>query len=181
VKHPDSRKKLRELVVFLASSSDALRTRSLNVMLYFCDFAAHRALGASITGSVYEHTADGPALRAAASAWKQLYVDGAITLTPTSADGHDRRVVTALRPSDLPAFSAAELALIKFTATKYLSLSADELSAAARREPGWRLTRDGEEIPYRTAWLSADELTEEEINAGREIAEVHGLVERTAL
>jgi hypothetical protein len=181
VKQHNSPKKLRELVVHLASGGQTVRTPSLSVLLYYCDFAAYRAVGQSITGSVYEHAADGPSLRDEASTWKHLQEDGAIALTTLSAERGEGDVVTARRPANLDVLSSAELDVVRSVVSQYLPLGAEELVAAVRREPGWRLTRDGEEIPYRTAWLSADGLTEEEIRSGREIAATHGLLERTAL
>jgi hypothetical protein len=48
--------------------------------------------------------------------------------------------------------------------------TADEISDASHNYVGWKMTKEGETIPYESIFLSDAPLTTEEIHRGQELA-----------
>jgi len=74
-----------------------------------------------------------------------------------------------------PIFSKREKEIVNRIIEEFKDLTGSELSDISHKEFGWRLTKLGETIHYRTAWLSRSPLTEEQIEFGRKVAARHGL------
>lgn len=74
-----------------------------------------------------------------------------------------------------PVFSKQERELVDRIIEEFWELTGSELSERSHKEFGWRLTKLGETIHYRTAWLSKSPLTEEQVEFGRKVAARHGL------
>ncbi|MGH2586103.1 MAG: type II toxin-antitoxin system antitoxin SocA domain-containing protein [Dehalococcoidia bacterium] len=173
-------RKFREMVVYIAerSRSDVCFSMTkLHAILFYSDFAAYRQLGRSISGAEYRHLSVGSAASELPATSDGLIAEGAISVVRVSAGRYVEKRANPQRRADLSVFTDDELAIIDKAIGDLWRLSAKQAGALSRQEPGWRLTRSGEVIPYRTAWLSAAPLTDEQIVAGKEIAERHGLLE----
>lgn len=166
--------KLRELIVYIANKSKKdphFGAVKLNKLLYYADFSAYRILGHSITGAEYQHLNEGPAPRRGLPARRALEEAEAIKMKyePTII-GEDRHRIVPQRKA-YAIFSKEQKALVDNVIKEFWNLTGSELSEKSHREFGWRLTRQGEIIHYRTSWLSAAPLTEEQIEMGKQIAD----------
>ena len=174
-----SEEKLRELILYIAQKSKTdprCGAVKLNKLLYYSDFTAYRLLGRSITGAEYQHLPEGPAPRRGLPAQKRLKRDGAIEMMykPSVLGDPIHLIVPKRQP--YPIFTKQEKALVNGIIKEFWNLTGSELSEISHKEFGWRLTKHGETIHYRTTWLlSASPLTEEQIKFGRKVAAKYGL------
>ena len=67
-------------------------------------------------------------------------------------------------------FNEAELTILREVVREFHGKSAREVSNASHQEWAWKLTENGEDIPYNLAWLSADPLTLEQVEYGEVLA-----------
>lgn len=170
-------KKLQELILYIAQEGEddpCLGAIKLNKILYYSDFNAYIELGRSITNATYQHLLEGPAPRELLPARESLEKSGAISLEPTRYFNQVQTRIVAKRPPNLAKFNEAELRIVREVMHYLEDLNATEVSELSHREWGWRLTEEGEDIPYRTAWLSAEPLTQEQVQYGRQLWEEIG-------
>jgi len=76
-------------------------------------------------------------------------------------------------------FTKEELKIVDEVIADLWPLNGSEVSVRSHKELGWKLTREGESIPYSAAWFSSEPLTMEEIERAKKIAKRHGLTENT--
>ncbi len=170
--------KLRELILHVAWRSQddpTFGAVKLNKILYYADFYAYRQLGASITGADYQKLPEGPAPRQLLPARTSLVEDGSVRLEYVPRFNYVQQRVVPLREPDLARFSAEELRIVDEVITGLQGKSAREVSEMSHQELGWQAAEYYQTIPYRTAWLSADPLSEEELSLARQIAAEHEL------
>ena len=167
-----SEEKLRELILYIAHKSKTdprCGAVKLNKLLYYADFTAYRLLGRSITGAEYQHLQEGPAPRRGLPAQERLKRDGAIEMAyKPSLVGEPIHIIVPKR-KPYPIFSKQEKEIVNRIIEEFKDLTGSELSERSHKEFGWRLTKQGETIHYRTAWLSRSPLTEEQIVFGRKV------------
>jgi hypothetical protein len=176
--------KFREMVMYVAErgrTDPGFSMTKLNKVLYYADFMAYRELGRPISGVEYVHLSQGPVADPLSGTTERLEETGEITTRHVRVGPYIQEQIEPNRRADREAFTEDELAIINKVIGMLWGRNAREVSELSRQELGWRLTRPGEVIPYRTAWLSARPLTDEEIAAGRDIAEQHGLLESAPL
>lgn len=170
--------KLKEAIVYISQLSETdpkFGAVKLNKILYYADFRAFLELGRPITDASYQHLEEGPAPRELLPARDELLSEGAITI-------EDRPVFTLIqertvsqREADLTVFASPKDVEILRDAVEFLRpLWAYEVTQLSHQEWGWQLTGEGEEIPYITAWLSAEPLTQEQIRTGQKLWEQRG-------
>lgn len=179
---PDSRK-FGELLVYIASKCEddpRFGAVKLNKILFYSDFAAYRRLGRSISGDEYQHLQEGPAPRHLPPIRDGLVREGALEVRPTRYYTMTQKRLVALREADLSEFTAEEIAIVDEVIDELWRLNGSEASSRTHQEIGWRITQESETIPYRTAWWSAEPLSVEQIERGREIAARYGLLEPAA-
>ena len=171
-------KKLQELVLYISKRSqedEAFGAVKLNKLLFYADFTAYRRLGKSITGADCQHLPEGPAPRELLQVRRTLIDQGTIDLVRRDYfDGIQERVV-ANREPDLAVFTADEVAIADEVIKEAWGISARTISDVSHDEFGWRATKDGESIPYETAWIAPGPLTSDQIAVGTELARKHGL------
>jgi hypothetical protein len=170
--------KLRELIVHIAWQSQDDSTFGavkLNKILYYADFYAYRKLGASITGAEYQKLPEGPAPRRLLPARASLIEDGSIRIEFVPRFNYVQQRIVPLRKPDLSRFSAEELRIVDEVIEALRGKSAREVSHMSHEELGWQVVEDYQTIPYRTAWLSAEPLSEEELSLARQVAAEHEL------
>jgi uncharacterized phage-associated protein len=175
--------KFRELVVYVAEkSADDPRFGAvkLNKILYYSDFIAYRRLGHSITDDEYQNLEEGPAPRHMLNAQRDLEQAGAVKVETREYFNNQQKRMVALRGPKPGVLDATELAIVDEVITELRPLNAREASDRSHREFGWRTTNVGEAIPYRTAWISSEPLSQEQIQVGVELAERRGLYTSTS-
>lgn len=171
--------KLRELIVYVANRSAEDRwfgATKLNKLLYYSDFAAFRQLGAPITGADYMKLPEGPAPREFLRARQSLLADGSIGIESRPLMGYIQQRVVAHRPADQTLFSPDELAVVDEVIDSLGGLTSRQVSDMSHEEPGWKMAADYETIPYATAWLSPEPLTQDQLEHGLKVAGNHELI-----
>jgi len=166
--------KFSELVLYVAKRSEddpRFGAIKLNKILYYADFNAYRILGQPITGATYQKLSEGPAPRQMLGVRSRMLDAGAISIEHRPCfSGVQQRIVPRREP-DKTLFTREELAIVDEAISALWHMTEREASDFSRRETGWRLARQGEDIPYETAWLSAEPVPQEAEEYGRELAE----------
>lgn len=153
--------KLKEAILYIAEEcedDEKFGAVKLNKILYYADFQAYRELGRSITGATYQHLPEGPAPRELLPARHELVEDGDLTLEDKQVFSYVQQRPIPQRPCNPEVFENWEQdrrildRAIEFLAPYW----GYEVSKLSHDEWGYRLTKDGDEIPYRTAWLSPE-------------------------
>jgi len=174
-----SAEKLRELIVYSAEKSrddPTFGSVKLNKILYYADFYAYRTLGAPISGAEYQRLPEGPAPRWLLTDRHDLLADGSIEIEHRQVFNHVQQRVVPKRPVRPGVLSEREIALVDEVIAALRFMNARQVSDMSHEELGWRLVGDRETIPYRTAFLSAEPLTQHQIERGLEVARRHELV-----
>jgi hypothetical protein len=166
--------KLGELILYISgkSAGDArFGSTKLNKLLYFSDFLAYGKFGEPITCAVYRHLVNGPAPRDLEEIRDGLIAVGALRLEERKLDNERRQIrPVALRAANTDNFSAKQIELVGELIRVHWDRTADEISLASHNYVGWKMTKNGETIPYETIFLSDAPLTPEEIYRGQELA-----------
>jgi len=170
--------KFREAIVYIADKCREDRkfgAVKLNKILYYSDFRAYRTLRQSITGSVYQHLREGPAPRGLVEIRQSLIGDGSIELQRRMYFNRVQHSITAIRDPDISVFRQEELDIIDEVIEDLWNMNGSEVSELSHQEIGWQVTEESETIPLRTAWISAQPLSPEQIDLGKEVADRHEL------
>ena len=167
--------KFRELVVYVAKQSDddpRFGAVKLNKILYYSDFAAYRQLGRPITGATYRKLSEGPAPAQLLAARRELIESGdaSVEERPYFTGVQQRLVIKDRRNPDLEAFAPGELEIVDSVIEFFEGKTAREVSDFSHREPGWIIAGDREAIPYETAWLSSEPISQEAEEEGIKLA-----------
>jgi Protein of unknown function (DUF4065) len=180
---PFDERKFSELVIYIAQKSKGdprFGAVKLNKILYFSDFASYRLCGASITGATYQHLPEGPAPTALLPIRKKLLENDRIEVVAQPYYGGVQQRINVLIPPDERVFTVEELRIVDEVIEWLWNKNGREVSDLSHKEPGWLLTKDGQPVPYRSAWLSSEPLTEEQIALGKKVAQRHGLGRKAA-
>ena len=172
-------RKFRELILLVAEKSENdphFGAVKLNKLLYYAEFQAFRILGSPIAGATYIHLEEGPVPDGLDLIQISLIDDGSAQLEPRRRFNYIQKRLKALRPADLTEFSAGEIEIINEVIASLRPHNAREVSSLSHEEVGWRVVDYGDPIPYRTAWLSRQPLTTEQVELGKQIAQKHELV-----
>lgn len=168
---------MRELLLYVAmltQDDPAAGAVKINKILFHADFAAYLELGQPITGHPYVHREYGPAPKDLRPIRKGLEVSKRAEVVQVDVGApkpQDR--IRPLAEADLTLFTAQELAIVRRVVKELWELRGMDLSEDSHRLPGWRATRDGELIPYQTAFI-AREPDAADLSRGRELAAIHG-------
>ena len=173
-----SDQKLRELVLFVARSSERdehFGATKLNKILFYSDFWAYRKLGRSITGERYQKLEHGPAPKRLVPVVRRMERERVCATAEREFFGRTQKVLVALREPDLSLFSGAEIAIVQDVIHKLWDLNATGVSELSHEFIGWQLAAEGEEIPYSTVLLGHPRPpTQAEVEHGKKLAEEMG-------
>src|SRR5947208_2232571 len=166
--------KMRELILYLAAKSEAdprFSSTKLNKLLFYCDFAAYRDLGRSITGHSYRKLPFGPAPKAMLPILDRMKRDLDCIEVERDHFGHTQRRVQAQRPPQLSLFSAEELRLADQILADLWESSAAEVSDLSHDFIGWKAAALNEVIPYETVFVGdpAMSVSEDEVEFCRRL------------
>jgi hypothetical protein len=134
--------------------------------LYYADFKAFRDLGSSITGATYQNLQEGPAPKEFLAAKEELIDEQAIRYEERRYFTRTQKRMVGCREPQISLFAPGEIEILMEVIGTFKGFNATDISALSHLEWGWKLTETGQEIPYRTAWLSPDPLTQEQIGLG---------------
>ncbi len=169
--------KFRELALYISEKSaedPRFGSVKLNKILYFSDFEAYRRLGQSITGATYRKLSEGPAPREMLPQRDVMLDSGDIAMEHRPYFAGIQQRVVPKRGARTDLFSAAELAVVNETIEALRHMTAREASDFSHRELGWLAADPGEDIPYDTAWLSSEPVSQEVEEYAIKVAENYG-------
>lgn len=152
--------KFTELLVLVA---DRLRhdqtggATKIDKVLYFADFAHFRRTGRPITGAEYQKLPNGPAPRRLLPVRSRLVDDGEAELERRDFLGYQQHRLVPRRTADVSVFTAEELETIHDVLDDLAGMTGREVSDLSHEEAGWRLTEDGDTIPYVAALIPKDQ------------------------
>jgi len=169
------REKFRHLILYFSKrgldEGLVIGSTKLNKLLFFSDFRAYAELGQPITGARYQRLDLGPAARA------MLPVRSEMVEELREAHFQERPaddlsdVLVADREPDLSLFSAEELRIADAVFEELRAFNAKAVSDYSHyRSAGWRVMKNGEDIPYESAFCSTDPAPPEAIELGRQLA-----------
>lgn len=161
--------KLKETILFICKrghDDPKLGAIKLNKLLYYADFKAYRELGKPITGATYQNLLEGPAPKELLAARDELIEEKAVDYKDVPYFTRTQKRMVSCREPRTTAFTAREVEILVDVIDSLWEYNASEITELSHSEWGWKLTRTGQEIPYRTAWLSPDALTQEDIRNG---------------
>jgi hypothetical protein len=164
--------KLKQLILLVAkegADDPRLGATKLNKILYFADARAYLELGRPITGMTYQHLPEGPAPRALVPARRELLDENAIELESVRYLTQVQQRIRVKVEPNLEVFSEAELRIVREVIHELWLRNAKEVSDLSHDEWGWKLTHDGEDIPWELAWLSSNDVTPEQIEFGQRL------------
>ena len=172
--------KFSELVLYIAQQSEGdprFGATKLNKLLFYADFGCYRLLGAPITGATYRHLQAGPAPKQLLETRSFLVdSDAAEIVTRPYFAVMQTRVVPKRKPNISGVLSDEELSIVNDVINEFWQYNGQQISERSHREWPWLVTKDMEEIPYHTAWVSTDPLTPEQVDVGRQAATAAGLL-----
>ena len=172
--------KMNELVLYIAQESEKdprFGATKLNKLLFYADFGSYRLLGAPITGATYRHLQAGPAPKELLDTRRLLVDTGAAEIVNLQYfTGTQARIEAKRSPKLSGVLSAEELAIVDDVIQEFWQYNAQQISERSHREWPWMVTKNLEEIPYYTAWVSTDPLTPEQVEAGHKFASETGLL-----
>jgi hypothetical protein len=161
------RSKFKELVLHLAQASagdEGFGMVKLNKLLYRADFEAFRLLGRSITGATYERQDYGPVARELPLALDELAAAGYLVWRHVPRGPYTRDVPKAVEPADTGLFSDDEKAIIASSLEDLATLGGKAASRWSHEQSsGWQARDNGNEIPYASAFVSTEPLSDEQM------------------
>ncbi len=170
--------KFKELIVYIAdqcSDDPSFGAVKLNKILYYSDFDAYRLLGQPISGATYRKLQAGPAPKELLQARDELIDEERLKLEsrPFFNRVQKRLILIEGEESNGECFEPAEKDIIDAVIGFFKPMSARQASDYSHREPGWILASQGGDIPYQSAFLSADpfeqEIEEVGVRIGKEL------------
>ena len=144
----ESETKLREMILFAAGAFQVDMPWSVTRLrraLFHTDFRAWRTLGRPVSNKVYRKTDQGPTPEGMTIAISGMEKEGLCSW-------RDGRLLIH-READLSDFTADEIALLRSVIEDLRTLGPDEAGDCSDGFFGWLAARDGEEIPYGTAFM----------------------------
>ena len=171
--------KFRELIVYVAAKSandPTFGAIKLNKVLYYSDFAGYRHFGQPITGATYRKFIEGPAPVELPDVRRELIDSGDATSEerPYFTGSVVRLVIRTGREPNRELFRPGELELVDSVIDFFEGKTAREVSDFSHKEPGWVIAEDREVIPYETAWLSSEPISQEMEEMGLKFARRDG-------
>lgn len=148
--------KLTELVLYVAQCLEedpAGGAVKLNKVLFFAEFAHVRAHGVPITGAEYQRLENGPAPRRLLPVRRELIGRGDAELRRETYLGKTQQRLIARRPPNLDLFAPSELKAVGEALVELRGQSATAVSDRSHEELGYQIVKDGETIPFETAYL----------------------------
>ena len=175
--------KLAELILYISqkcATDHKFGAVKLNKILYLSDFLAFGNWGEPITAVPYQHLRMGPAPTRLIPVRDALQKSGKLVVQTLPLKSGHRQVRTVnLVDPNLKVFSGREIALVDSIIQDLWDMDAEESSEFSHRFVGWKMTKEGDPIPYGSIFISDEPLSPAEIRRGQELAGEFGLTEKT--
>ena len=166
----DDEAKLAELILHIAIKSEGdprFGAIKLNKLLFFADLDAHRRLGRSVTGTVYQRLGEGPAPRRMKPVLDAMVSNDDLARRTDEYFGYPQHKFFATREPDLSAFSGDEIAIVGRVVDQYWEYNATQISHESHKYQGYKLVGDGEDVPLGPGLLGDRDLTEQDLRIAK--------------
>lgn len=178
-------RRFKELVLYFSQRGRdealVIGSTKLNKLLFFVDFEAYARLGRPITGATYQRLEHGPAPRELLYIRDELLRDGEVRWKEKQQNEWDD-VLVPVGSADLSTFTNDEREIVDRIFDEMRPLNATAASDLShQRSAGWRVLKNGETIPYETAFISTEPAPQEAIELGRKLSEFYGRKPPTAV
>lgn len=167
------RHKLAELMLYVAERCQfdpKFGYTKLHKILFFSDFIAFARLGKPITGAEYQKLQNGPAARQFLPAVSDLEHNRSAVVQHKPMVNFVQHRLIALREPDLTQFTASEISIVDEVIHTLRHANAKQVSGLSHAFLGWKAADLHETIPYATALVSKQPLSEADIEHGRALA-----------
>ncbi len=135
-----------------------------NKIMFCSDFEHYWRHGYSITGAEYQHQPKGPTARPMLPAVNELQAEGALEIQVVDHHGRSQKRLVPKRNPDLSVFNPEEMEIIDWHIKNLWELNASQVSEYSHQmSPGWRVTVDGQTIPYETAYVVNEQPSQDEV------------------
>jgi hypothetical protein len=180
-KSHDEHTKLKELILYIANrlaDDPKFGATKLNKILFYSDFIAYAKLGKSITGEKYQKLPKGPAPKYLVPVREQMRLRGDIVCYSIDTLVGPQHRIAPLRSANIKKFTSEQISIIDEVMNVLRNKDADEVSELSHDFIGWKIVKDGEEIPYETVFLRDPkdiEITQKDREIALKLAKKHGL------
>lgn len=167
------REKFGELLLYVASrmvGDPSYGSVKENKVLFFSDVIHYAEFGEPITGATYIRRRLGPAPRGLRVIQDELIKRGDADLAVLRKGPRVQKILFAKREPDLSRFSGSEIALVDAVIKALADRTADEVSDLSHNLTGWKVAREGEEIPYSAIFLYNGTVTDRDILHAQQVA-----------
>jgi hypothetical protein len=148
--------KLKELMLYIAEKckdDPYFGAIKLNKILFLADFNNYALRGVSITGAKYVHRKRGPVPNEVLKALRLLREEGRAKIEEVPFFDYKQKRLIPLEKAKSSLFSSDELSLVDEIVEKTRFNNATELSEWSHTLMPYRITKEGEEIPYNTVYV----------------------------
>ncbi len=170
---PGDEKKLEELILYISercANDPTFGAVKLNKILYFADFGFYGYNGKGITGVEYQKLPAGPAPRRLLPVRQRMLDNRSLAMQEIQLmSGRTQKRTVNLRKPELELFTGAEIAMVDSVIESLRAVDADKTIALSHEAVGWQVTKEGDTIPYYTAYFSNPPLTDCERHRAREL------------
>jgi hypothetical protein len=148
--------KLRELLLYVAArlagdpSNGSVKS---NKAMFFSDFFHYAETGSPITGAEYVHRRLGPAPRGVTRIQQDLIEADEAAMVLVLNGPRAQKMLFPKRKPDLSKFEADEIAAVDQVIETLKSTTAMEASELSHGLLAWKLTGEGEAIPYHWVFM----------------------------
>jgi hypothetical protein len=176
----ESRKRLRELILFIAErclNDPTFGAVKLNKILFFADFISFARYGEPITGTSYGKLPLGPVPTAARAVRAEMEAADEIFMVMEGYNPSPRHRLIARREADLGGFKPRDIVLIDGIIETLHGVSGSAVSEVSH-DRAWESVEDYEMIPYEAAYISGEPLTERDLTVAFEMVAEYEEYER---
>lgn len=176
VNMPDREKRFQELIIYIADKCGGYDTFSatlLNKILWASDFLAYQNRGRPITGEQYRRLENGPAPVRLVAMRTALIDNGDIVIRKINYHGRQQHRVVPTRCADLSIFSGEEIAMVDQVIEGLCRLNSTQVSEWSHMR-AWKTRNDKDLMPYESAFLSDDPVTEGDISRTEALKKEYG-------
>lgn len=171
-------RKFKELMLYFSKrgldEGLVIGSTKLNKLLFFTDFRAYAELGRPVTGATYQKLKWGPAARQLLPMRNELLKDDEVRFRGRSDDDLNDVLVPISAP-DLGGLSDEERRIADEVFEELRPFNATATSDYSHyKSAGWKVMRDGDDIPYESAFVVTDPPPIEAIELGRRLAAQYG-------
>ncbi|MCX6810848.1 MAG: DUF4065 domain-containing protein [Candidatus Berkelbacteria bacterium] len=147
--------KFKNVLLYITQKIGALPNVGQTVLykiLYFCDFDYYEKFEEQLTGARYIRNHYGPTPVAFAKIVKTMITAGEIEEVKTKYFNKEQTKYIPVIEPNLSVLSGQELKHIDEEIEKLGGMTATELSNLSHKDVPWIVTKEGDEIPYETAF-----------------------------